>query len=99
MNKKKISALLALGLATSTILTACGTSDSTTSVDEEIKTYAVETKTDGKTEFNIVTNPKDGSTLSYSTSSGVELLEVEDGGYTYAFKDMDKDSELDKWED
>lgn len=96
MNKKKISAMLAAVLATSTILTGCGLSDVSTT---EEKTYTIETKSDGKTEFNIITNPNGGETLSYSTSSGIELLEVKDGDITYAFKDMDKDGELDDWED
>lgn len=96
MNKKKISAMLAAVLTTSTILTGCGSSD--VSISEE-KTYTIETKSDGKTEFNVVTNPNGGETLSYSTSSGIELLEVKDGDTTYAFKDMDKDGELDNWED
>ena len=96
MNRKKISAMVAAILATSTILTGCGSADVSTT---EEKTYTIETKSDGKTEFTIVTNPNGGEILSYSTSSGIELLEVKDGDVTYAFKDMDKDGELDDWED
>lgn len=46
--------------------------------------------------FYRVTNPNGGTTLSYRN---IELLEVEDGGYTYAFKDLNKNGELDPYED
>lgn len=49
--------------------------------------------------FVVVENPNDGARLSYSPDSGVTLLEVEDGGYTYAFKDLNKNGELDVYED
>lgn len=63
------------------------------------QTYTTEEKTDGKTTFILVTNPGGGAVLSYAKDSGVALLEVSDGGVTYAFKDMDKDGELDPFED
>ncbi|MCI7813307.1 MAG: glycoside hydrolase family 3 N-terminal domain-containing protein [Lachnospiraceae bacterium] len=46
--------------------------------------------------FYRVTNPNGGARLSYTT---LELLEVEEDGVTYAFKDLDKDGELDLYED
>lgn len=47
-------------------------------------------------DFYRVTNPNGGTTLSYRN---IELLEVEDGDYTYAFKDLNKNGELDAYED
>ena len=65
----------------------------------EKERYTTEEKTDGKTSFILVTNPHDGAILSYAKDSGVSLLEAEDGDVIYAFKDMDKDGELDPFED
>ncbi len=56
--------------------------------------YAVEYMADDG--FYRVTNPNGGARLSYTT---LQLLEEKDGGYTYAFKDMDSDGELDPYED
>ena len=61
--------------------------------------YTVEEKSDGTTSFYLVTNPNDGATLSYSKDGGVELLEVEEDGTVYAFKDMNKNGTLEDWED
>ncbi len=47
-------------------------------------------------DFYRVTNPNGGTTLSYRN---IELLEVQDGDYTYAFKDLNKNGELDPYED
>ncbi len=47
-----------------------------------------------KGEFQLVKN-KDGATLGYSTTSGVQI--IEDQGF--AFKDLSKDGALDKYED
>jgi beta-glucosidase len=49
-------------------------------------------KTNGT--ISIVTN-KDGQTLGYSTSSGIKIITVEG----FAFKDLDKNGKLDKYED
>ncbi len=46
--------------------------------------------------FYRVTNPNGGKTLGYTS---LDLIEVEDGGYTYAFKDMNKNGKLDPYED
>ncbi|MFV0252993.1 MAG: glycoside hydrolase family 3 N-terminal domain-containing protein [Beutenbergiaceae bacterium] len=61
--------------------------------------YTTEEKTDGTTTFTVVTNPGDGPILSYGSESGIELLEEESDGMTYAFKDMNGNGELDVWED
>ncbi len=49
--------------------------------------------------FAVVTNPNGGETLSYSLTSGVQLLSVQDGANTYAFKDLNKNGSLDIYED
>lgn len=54
---------------------------------------------DGKTTYVLVTNPNNGKTLGYSKASGVKLIEEAQGQYTYAFKDMNRNRKLDKWED
>jgi beta-glucosidase len=54
---------------------------------------------DGKTTHVVVTNPNNGKTLGYLKISGVKLIEKVDGRYIYAFKDMNRNGKLDKWED
>lgn len=49
--------------------------------------------------FIRVENPNGGERLSYSPNSGMQLLEVQDGEYTYAFKDLNKNGTLDVYED
>ena len=49
--------------------------------------------------FIRVLNPNGGATLSYSPESGMSLLEVEEDGYTYAFKDLNRNGTLDPYED
>ncbi len=49
--------------------------------------------------FVRIINPNNGPTLSYSPQSGVSLLSIEDGGYTYAFKDLNRNGQLDEYED
>lgn len=61
--------------------------------------YGTREITDGTTTFIEVQNPGDGTTLSYSTESGFELIEEEVDGVTYAFKDMNGNGVLDTWED
>lgn len=61
--------------------------------------YTTRDVTDGTTDFVVVTNPGDGAQLSYSKDGGMELLEVEVDGSTLAFKDMNGNGELDKFED
>lgn len=58
----------------------------------EEKNYTV---TEMKKDKWVKVEQKDGPTLGYSSKSGVKILEV-DG---YAFKDLDKDGELDVYED
>lgn len=79
-------------------LTACSpsSSDEDTSAGDAFTTREV---TDGKTTFTVVTNPGDGPVLSYGADSGVELLTEEIDGAEYAFKDMNGNGKLDKWED
>ncbi|MDO4454790.1 MAG: glycoside hydrolase family 3 N-terminal domain-containing protein [Eubacteriales bacterium] len=49
--------------------------------------------------FIRVINPNGGATLSYSPDSGIELLEVGENGYTYGFKDLNRNGVLNKYED
>lgn len=65
-----------------------------TGADADADKYSVEYME--ADDFYRVTNPNGGTTLSYRN---IELLEVEDGGYTYAFKDLNKNGELDPYED
>lgn len=46
-----------------------------------------------------VTNPNGGPVLSLSPDSGVQILEVQDGLFTYAFKDLNRNGKLDPYED
>ena len=59
------------------------------------RTYAVESMADDG--FYRVTNPNGGRRLSVREPS--HIVEVKDGAYTYAFKDSDRDGELDVYED
>lgn len=76
-------------------LTACTGS----SPEEDTTGYTTREATDGTTTFVVVYNPGDGPTLTYSTASGMSLLDVDVDGATYAFKDMNGNGELDTWED
>ncbi|WP_233571680.1 glycoside hydrolase family 3 N-terminal domain-containing protein [Cellulomonas triticagri] len=78
-------------------LTACSGADE--SSDDTSGSYTTREVTDGKTTFTVVTNPGDGPVLSYGADSGIELIEQEIDGATYAFKDMNGDGELAVWED
>lgn len=46
-----------------------------------------------------VENPNGGPRLSFSAESGLQLLEVQDGPFTYAFKDLNRNGVLDPYED
>ena len=46
-----------------------------------------------------VENPGGGARLSFSADSGIQLLEVQDGEYLYAFKDLNRNGKLDPYED
>ncbi len=61
--------------------------------------YTTREITNEKTNYMLVTNPNGGEKLGYSKDSGVKLIEETDEKYTYAFKDMNKNGSLDKWED
>ncbi len=49
--------------------------------------------------FILVQNPGGGKQLTYAKDSGVTLLEAEEGGSTYAFKDLNRNGKLDPYED
>ena len=46
-----------------------------------------------------VENPNGGPRLSFRLDSGVRLLEIQDGDFVYAFKDLNKNGKLDPYED
>lgn len=46
-----------------------------------------------------VENPNGGPVLTFDKESGVELIEVQDGPFTYAFKDLNRNGKLDPYED
>ena len=91
MPKKGIALVTGFGLA----LTLAGC----TSGSEEPAAYTSRDATDGTTDFVVIENPHGGATLSYSADSSIEILEVEENGSTYAFKDLNGNDELDTFED
>ncbi|MDC4232916.1 glycoside hydrolase family 3 C-terminal domain-containing protein [Actinomyces sp. B33] len=62
-------------------------------------TYVTTEMTDGKTEFTQVKNPNGGQVLSFATGGAMKVVEAKDGDYTYAFKDINGNGELDPAED
>lgn len=91
MPKKGIAIVTGFGLAIT--LAGC------TFGSEEPQTYTSREATDGTTDFIVVENPHGGARLSYAADGPIELLEVEDSGTTYAFKDLNGNGELDTFED
>lgn len=96
MKREKIIASLVLGAV---IASQCMLAPIAKASVTETSKYTEKEITDGKTAYMLVTNPNNGKELGYSKSSGVKLIEETDGKYTYAFKDMNKNGKLDKWED
>ncbi|WNM25165.1 glycoside hydrolase family 3 N-terminal domain-containing protein [Demequina capsici] len=96
---KGAAAFAGLGIAISLAGCTTNNNDDGSSASAEAMTYTTRDVTDGTTEFTIVTNPNGGQQLSYSTEGGMSLVEEQSDGYTYAFKDMNKNGELDGYED
>lgn len=71
------------------------------SPDEETPDNAFVTReaSDGTTTFVVVENPDGGQKLTFAKDGPMELLEVEDGDSTLAFKDMNGSGELEAFED
>ena len=93
---------MAFAGALAIVLAGCSTSQDDSSDAQATgdgSTYTTREVDDGTTKFTLVTNPNDGSTLSYGPEAGFKLLEEKDGEFTYAFKDMNANGTLDKWED
>ncbi|MFV0253419.1 MAG: glycoside hydrolase family 3 N-terminal domain-containing protein [Beutenbergiaceae bacterium] len=78
------------------VLSACIATPEAATDDTRYTTTEV---SDGTTAFTLVTNPGAGPTLSLAAESAFELIEVVDGDLTLAFKDMNRNGELDTWED
>ncbi|MCF2707026.1 hypothetical protein I6E29_07075 [Arcanobacterium haemolyticum] len=82
------------------MLSACGSSPSDDASNASgSKSYTTREVTDGTTTFTVVENPNNGTKLSFGSEAGFTLLEEEQDGYTYAFKDMNGNGTLDAWED
>lgn len=88
-SKRGIAAITGIGLAVTLI--GCSVA--------EPSEYSTREVNDGTTTFTVVENPRGGKTLSFAADGPVELIEVEDDGATLAFKDMNANGKLDKWED
>ena len=102
MKISPVKAGVTLAICAGLALAGCTNSPSDAKQSNESsdsKSYSTKEVTDGTTTFNVVTNPGDGATLSYGTESDISLIEVEDSGQTYVFKDMDGSKELEPWED
>lgn len=67
--------------------------------DAPMEGFTTREVTDGTTTFVVVENPNGGATLSYAKDGPMQVIEVEDGDTTLAFKDMNANGELDTWED
>ena len=61
--------------------------------------YTTREVTDGTTTFTAVDNPNGGTVLSFGSEAAFKLLDEQEGGFTYAFKDMNGNGKLDLWED
>lgn len=92
---------MAFAGALAIVLAGCSTSQDDSSDAQATgdgSTYTTREVDDGTTKFTLVTNP--GSTAHlYGPEAGFKLLEEKDGEFTYAFKDMNANGTLDKWED
>jgi len=108
MGKKltKIAAsILTVALVSSFVVPTKVSANDTTYKVETIPYYAIEEGVDTVIYIDIVTNPNGGAQLGLlhidEDNDGMNdhLLVVIDGDYSYAFKDMDKDGELDPYED
>lgn len=86
----------ALSSAMTCLMTVSMIPGSGVSAAEEEKYQITAMKEDG---FIRVENPNGGERLSYSPNSGLKILEVQDGEYVYAFKDLNKNGTLDVYED
>lgn len=61
--------------------------------------YTLEELSDGTTSFVRATNPGDAPAITYSPEGTTGLVEAEQEGSTYAFKDLNGDGELQDYED
>ncbi|NDR52513.1 glycoside hydrolase family 3 N-terminal domain-containing protein [Actinomyces sp. 565] len=97
--------LAAVGVAVALVLTGCtsggSTADATASstLENNGNTYITQELDDGQTLFTRVINPNGGQVLSYSAEGGMAIVEQVDGEFTYAFKDLNGNGELDPAED
>lgn len=109
MKKNKLTKIVAgvvtAGTALSIMAPSVHAQEATEYVVTQKSIYTVENGVKGETVIDIVTNPGGGPVLGLlhnedgPDGKNLYILEVEEGGKKYAFKDMDKDGELDVYED
>lgn len=105
---RKILSVLSMMCLSVIVLAACdGESDEPTTdeqqvtdtSDESLDTFIKHEVTDGMTNFYVIENPGEGPTLSFGTASGMNIIEIEEDGLIYAFKDSNGSGILDPWDD
>lgn len=94
-NSRGISAAAAAG-ALALVFAGCSSGTTTKGGGTA---YTTSEKTDGKTSFVQVVNPNGGQVLSYAKDGAMKIISAKDGDYTYAFKDLNGNGELDPAED
>ena len=94
-NSRGISAAATAG-ALALVLAGCS---SATTTKGGSTAYTTSEKTDGKTSFVQVVNPNGGQVLSYAKEGAMKIISAKEGDYTYAFKDLNGNGELDPAED
>ncbi|MDO4900608.1 glycoside hydrolase family 3 N-terminal domain-containing protein [Actinomyces sp.] len=105
MRIKRTRIMAAVALTAALALAGCtsggSTADATASaaLENNSNTFITQELDDGSTRFNRVVNPNGGQVLTYSADGSMTIIEQADGEYTYAFKDLNGDGELDPAED
>jgi len=66
---------------------------------QALYSFTMRQVTDGRTTFYVVENPGNGPTLSFAADSGIGLIEIEENGRLYAFRDLSGDGILNPFED
>lgn len=55
---------------------------------DDLERFTITQMTDGVTTFYVVENPGDGPILSFGAESGMGIIEIEENGRVYAFRDL-----------
>ncbi|MDR1393426.1 MAG: hypothetical protein LBJ62_05610 [Bifidobacteriaceae bacterium] len=99
MRTRSVKTILVLTCAVGLVAAGCTNGDTPGSDGDDAAKYTTQEVTDGTTTFTVVNNPNGGTTLAYGSESGIKLIEEKQDGFTYAFKDMNGNGDLDAWED